>query len=255
MGCFLKLFKPRQRVVVKVVLVLVELPGDTGFFVEIIDSLPLQWVAVYTLVVTTFIFDWLETSSWERHRLCREKEKVEVRHTRNLVVVNVHTSFVLLLWTTGYIDRSAYQSNAVGVCGGDLAFLYFMNPIIRCISTQLTHLIHVSSSPAVSNRILHRDILSFQVTPAPRGIFGDPMIIGAIIQRLLILLIAITTCNHTLNSIVPVSPLLAQVPGQQCISLIRLIGIDGSDIRVNGVKVWLLCSAYWYQTGLPSGLI
>lgn len=47
----LVLVKPGQWVVVEVVGVLVELPGDTSFLVELVNGLPLQGIAVDTAAI------------------------------------------------------------------------------------------------------------------------------------------------------------------------------------------------------------
>lgn len=50
---FLVLIKPGQWVVIEVVGVLVELPGDTSFLVELVNRLPPQGIAVNTAAIAT----------------------------------------------------------------------------------------------------------------------------------------------------------------------------------------------------------
>ena len=139
-------------------------------------------------------------------------------HTWNLIVVDVHTPLVLILRAARYIDRATDQSDSVGVGGRDLTLLSLISSFFS--SGLKSYLIHVSCSPSLSNRILHGNILSLQVAPAPRSILGDPVVVGAVIQRLLVLLVAITTCSQALNGIKPITTLLTQVPGQQSLGFI-----------------------------------
>jgi hypothetical protein len=51
LACLLELIEPGQGVVVEVVGILVELPRDTRFLIELVDGLPLQRVAVDSVAV------------------------------------------------------------------------------------------------------------------------------------------------------------------------------------------------------------
>lgn len=104
-------------------------------------------------------------------------KRIEATHTWNLIVVDVHTSLVLVLRAPGYIYRAAYQSDPVGVCGSNLAFLFLVSLTFLSKLDVVSYLIHVSCCPSFSNGILDRNILPLQIAPAPRGVLSNPVIV------------------------------------------------------------------------------
>jgi len=102
---------------------------------------------------------------------------MKLRHTWYLIVVNIYTSLVLALGTTRNVNGAADQSNPIRTCGGDLTFLFANQLSIFSESNLATYLVHISRCPTFSNSKLNGDILPFQVTPAPGGVFSHPVVV------------------------------------------------------------------------------
>lgn len=77
---------------------------------------------------------------------------------------------------------------------------------------RLSHLVHITNCPAISNSILHWDIAPLEMAPAPRRVIGRPMIIQAAVKRRMIIIPTIVAGNHTLRRIKPATSFVVQVP-------------------------------------------
>lgn len=98
--------------------------------------------------------------------------------TWSFVVVNVGSSLRAILMATRHIHRAAYERNTVGVGGSDLALLKAIVSICTLVATAfLSYLIHISACPSFCNSKMNGNILSFQITPAPRGIISGPVVV------------------------------------------------------------------------------
>lgn len=66
---------------------------------------------------------------------------------------------------------------------------------------------------------MNREFISLEVTPAPGGVVGGPVVVEIVIKSQMIGLITIVSCNHALRGLRPVPAEVVEVPGQEVVGL------------------------------------